>query len=310
MKKLYFIFSVLSGLVFPGAVFMSGLVCITDAAAQQRRAVVIGIGDYPEESGWRKINGDKDIDVVVPMLLDNGFEKENITVLSNAEATKSSIKSVFESLAGIAGPGDALYIHFSGHGQQVIDISGDEPDGYDEALIPYDAVIKYGQNGYKGENHILDDELGVWLEALRKSVGHKGVILVALDACHSGDATRGESDEPDHVRGTSDIFEMSGAQRSGMGSSLTDNGQAERNQEIEWICLSACKSYQNNYEYKSESGYCGRLSWAVSKVLRPGMKFKDFIEKLEDLYESMPLPPGPPQNLDVEVPAMYNLRLF
>ena len=113
-----------------------------DAGAQQKRALVIGIGDYPAGSGWREINGDR----------------------------------------------DELYIHFSGHGQQVTDVSGDEPDGLDEALIPYDAAIEYGRNGYKGQNHILDDELGVWLEALRESVGPKGVIVVALDACHSGDA--------------------------------------------------------------------------------------------------------------------------
>lgn len=179
-----------------------------DAGAQQKRALVIGIGDYPAGSGWREINGDR----------------------------------------------DELYIHFSGHGQQVTDVSGDEPDGLDEALIPYDAAIEYGRNGYKGQNHILDDELGVWLEALRESVGPKGVIVVALDACHSGDATRGEEDEQEHVRGTSEIFGMPGAARSDGGHiAAPADGRKARKADVDWVCMSACKSYQSNYEYKSES---------------------------------------------------------
>ena len=165
---------------------------VVDAGAQQKRALVIGIGDYPAESGWRKISGDRDVELIVPMLRNNGFGQENIVTLVNEEATKSAIEAAFRDLAGVAEDRDELYIHFSGHGQQVTDISGDEPDGLDEALIPYDAAIEYGRNGYRGQNHILDDELGVWLEALRESVGPKGVIVVALDACHSGDATRGE----------------------------------------------------------------------------------------------------------------------
>lgn len=274
---------------------------VVDAGAQQKRALVIGIGDYPAESGWRKISGDRDVELIVPMLRNNGFGQENIVTLVNEEATKSAIEAAFRNLADIAEDRDELYIHFSGHGQQVTDVDGDEPeDGFDEALIPYDAAVEYGKNGYRGQNHILDDELGIWLEALRQSVGPRGTILVALDACHSGDATRGEEDGQEHVRGTSEIFEMH-------GYNGTDG--RDRKLDVDWICLSACKSYQSNYEYKTESGYCGRLSWAVSKVLRAGVGFEDFIDGLENIYDSMPLP-GPPQNLDVEAPADYKGRLF
>ena len=197
--------SILFSIAFTAVLAAAGA---ADAGAQQKRALVIGIGDYPAGSGWREINGDR----------------------------------------------DELYIHFSGHGQQVTDVSGDEPDGLDEALIPYDAAIEYGRNGYKGQNHILDDELGVWLEALRESVGPKGVIVVALDACHSGDATRGEEDEQEHVRGTSEIFGMPGAARSDGGHiAAPADGRKARKADVDWVCMSACKSYQSNYEYKSES---------------------------------------------------------
>lgn len=282
------------------------------ALAQNKYAVVIGIGDYPEQSGWKEISGDKDVDMIVPMLLQNGFARENITVLVNSEATKSAIRNAISDLAGVSGKGDIVYIHFSGHGQQVTDLDGDETDGYDEAIIPYDAASRYGLGGYKGENHILDDEFGLWLEGLRMSVGRKGLILVALDACHSGDATRGNNNnEGKHVRGTSEIFmipDSSGQDDACMAHACDTEQNVRRN--VEWICISACKSYQNNYEYKSETGYCGRLSWAISRVMRPGIRFSEFVNALKDMYGSMPMPSGLPQDLDVDAPEQYDVLLF
>lgn len=44
-------------------------------------------------------------------------------------------------------------------------------------------------------------------------------------------------------------------------------------------------------------------------MLKPGLVFEDFIGGVEELYDLMPLP-GPPQDLDVDVPASYNGMLF
>ena len=43
-----------------------------------KRALIIGIGAYPEESGWNVISGDKDIAIVEKTLLANGFKQENM----------------------------------------------------------------------------------------------------------------------------------------------------------------------------------------------------------------------------------------
>ena len=64
-------------------------------------------------------------------------------------------------------------------------------DGFDEALVPYDASSFYTKDKYKGENHLIDDELGQLLHRLRQKVGNTGDIIVTIDACHSGTATRG-----------------------------------------------------------------------------------------------------------------------
>ena len=90
-------------------------------------------------------------------------------------------------------------------------------------------------------------------------------------------------------------------------------GQADgpgKRKETGWVSISACKSYQNNYEFCSPDGLCGRLTWALSETLEQGIDFQDLVESIEALYDEMPLPPGPPQNPDAEAPAGWNGKIF
>lgn len=291
------------------ALFVTVACVASPAGARQKRALVIGIGNYPESSGWSIINGHRDVNLITGMLEQNGFERGNIATLIDGQAVKSAVTDAFKALVSNADPGDTVYIHFSGHGQQVTDIDGDEEDGLDEAIIPYDAAISYGLAGYKGEKHILDDDLNGWLDRIKDAVGPKGELMVILDACHSGDATRGSGSTRISVRGTADVFSLSdpsGEQPAGKSPTKSPSDR----KTLDWICLSACKSYQSNYEYKSDDGYYGRLSWALSRVLKPGIGFDDMVSGLKEMYDSLPLPPGPPQELDVEAPAGYMRELF
>ena len=220
------------------------------ANAQNKRALVIGIGDYPEESGWGKIHGDNDVAIVTEMLEVNGFEQ--VQILSNKAATKKGIMDALDNLAKKATHGDVIYIHFSGHGQQITDLDGDEPDGYDEAWIPYDACKDYSSK-YKGQNHIVDDELFDFLNRLRTKVGDKGKIIVVSDACHSGSGSRGDEDE-DVVRGVQEKFEMP----------VERNVGGAKRESTAWLFVSACKAYQNNFEYRDAQGnYHGMLSYLL-----------------------------------------------
>ena len=223
------------------------------AQAQNKLALVIGIGEYPKESGWCTIHGDNDIPIVEEMLDYNGFGKDNIQILKNEKAIKQAIMQALGDLIQKANEGDVVYIHFSGHGQQITDLDGDEPDGYDEAWIPYDACQKYNPNGYVGQNHIIDDELFDILTTIRTKVGDSGKIIVVSDACHSGSGSRGDEDD-DVVRGTSDKFEIPHA---------GTNRNAKR-EIADWLFVSACKSYQNNFEYRDAQGnYYGILSYQL-----------------------------------------------
>lgn len=217
-----------------------------------KRALVIGIGNYPEVSGWAKINGDKDLPIVRDMLLANGFQSKDIVELKNESATADAIRKALDALVSEAAKGDVIYIHFSGHGQQITDLHGDEEDGFDEAWIPIDAQFSYAKGKYEGENHIVDDQLNQWLSQLRSKVGATGKITVVADACHSGGGSRGDKDKTKYVvRGTSDAFVIPGNTKPFSGEVGT----------IDWIFISACKSYQCNYEYKGT----GSLTYALGQ---------------------------------------------
>lgn len=223
--------------------------------AQTKRALVIGIGEQVDKS-WAKINGDKDVPLVQQMLHKVGYT--DIRTLVNKQATKAGIVSAFKMLTAQCAVGDIVYIHFSGHGQQVTDVNGDEgkKDGWDEAWVPYDAYLRYDEKRYKGEKHLIDDELNTLLTAIRNKIGDSGKLLVVVDACHSGDSSRGD-DIDETVRGVKDEFVIPVKQR----------GTAQKAPE-RWLTLSACKDYQLNQEMKKPKA--GKLTYALYTLSERG----------------------------------------
>ena len=237
--------------------------------AQIKRALVIGLGDQ-QDKAWNKINGDKDVPFVQAMLKNAGFK--SVTTLVNRQATKVGIVRAFKRMTASCKQGDVVYIHYSGHGQQMTDVHNDEKDGLDECWIPYDACRKASAT-YHGEKHLTDDELNVYLNAIRNKIGAKGKLLVVIDACHSGDGTRGEDDEI--VRGVEDTLVVDSQNARGLYETfeaiksffMGDNGKeniintkakplAER-----WITISACRSDQVNFEMKKPA--VGKLTYAL-----------------------------------------------
>ena len=242
--------------------------------AQTKRALVIGLGEQ-QDKAWNKINGDKDVPLVQGMLKNAGFK--SVTTLVNRQATKVGIVGAFKRMTASCKYGDVVYIHYSGHGQQITDVHNDERDGLDECWIPYDACRKASAT-YHGEKHLTDDELNVYLNAIRNKIGAKGKLLVVIDACHSGDGTRGDDDEV--VRGVEDTLIVDSLNARGLYETfemlkslfMGDNGKenvinakakplAER-----WITISACRSDQVNVEMKSPA--VGKLTYALWTELK------------------------------------------
>lgn len=228
------------------------LICINMSVyAQTKRALVIGIGKQ-EDSAWSKINGDKDVSYVLEIL--NAANYEQIITLVNEEATKAGIISAFKALEQSCRLNDIVYIHYSGHGQQMKDVGNDEADALDECWIPYDAYRKPSEK-YGGEKHLTDDEVNMLLTDIRNKIGDKGKMLVVIDACHSGDATRGHSET---IRGVEDIFV---AVKMRLGLLSNDEDENKHVNTERWITLSACESNQVNIEMKNP--VVGKLTYAI-----------------------------------------------
>ncbi len=126
-----------------------------------------------------------------------GLPSANIVTLLNEQATYDAVKSRFrqhliESARVFVERGQsneqlqpppALLFHFSGHGSQAPDLTGQEPDGFDETLVCHDSRLP-------GIYDLKDWELGELLDELAQ---YSDNITVILDCCHAGSGTRSES---------------------------------------------------------------------------------------------------------------------
>lgn len=171
--------------------------CAASSNAQEKRALIVAIGNYNPESKIPPIASLNDVKYIKSALHKNNFKDENIDTLKDEQATMKGIIAALDALIAKSKLNDIVVVHFSCHGQQIrdqktIELGQDEDDGYDEALLAYDAMAKYKPGKYKGENHLRDDDLGKKLTAIRQNIGANGSLLVMLDACHSGTGTRDE----------------------------------------------------------------------------------------------------------------------
>jgi len=105
-----------------------------------------------------------------------GFESENIIMLTDdtqLTPTKHVMESSMHQFVNNAVNGDHLFLQYSGHGTEVKDKTGDEDDGYDEAICPLDGGV------------IIDD----WIffnVAKPLERAPTASLFVLVDACHSG----------------------------------------------------------------------------------------------------------------------------
>lgn len=237
--------------IFAVTLIMLCIGCIEADAVS--RALVFGLGKQ-KDTRWGKIHGDNDIIYVVDMLRDMGYT--DIRTLKNEQATKAEMVKAFNSLVARCRKGDRVYIHYSGHGQLMTDLDGDEAQkwngrhaDWDESWIPYDAYMTYCRED-RGEKHFCDDEVALFLQRIRKKITQSGQLVVVVDACHSGDATCGDDDEC--VRGVDVKFNIP--------KPAVVKPPVKPTRE-RWLTISACKPYQLSSEIRGKQ--IGKLTYAL-----------------------------------------------
>ena len=115
------------------------------------------------------------------LLTQFGFLQENIQILTDdgrntARPTRNNMFTYFRWLVQDVQPGDSLFFHFSGHGSQKPDHTGDERDGLNETLLPCD---------FQSAGQIIDDEIN---NELVHPLPRGAYLHAIIDACHSGTA--------------------------------------------------------------------------------------------------------------------------
>jgi metacaspase-1 len=121
------------------------------------------------------------------------------TVLLTKQATRAKALAAVRAAAKALKSGDMFFVTYSGHGGQVPDVTGEEPDKKDETWCLYDGQV-------------IDDEIYVELSRFAEGVR----ILVLSDSCHSGTVTRDAvpPSSPDAPKGRSKMMPPAVANRT------------------------------------------------------------------------------------------------
>ncbi|NUB46289.1 caspase family protein [Fertoebacter nigrum] len=245
--------------------------CLCGPAVAETRALLVGVGDYTYLDA--DLRGPaNDVALMAEVLIARGVAAQGITVLASGEVPDlpagvtyglphgTAIREAMLALLFASGPGDTVVFHFSGHGSQTPDISGDEPGGFDEILLPMDAR---GWNGGTGmvEGALLDDDLQVWAQA----VLDRGARLVGvIDACHSATGFRAAGGagvarvlEPGALGIPDDVPVVVGADTPPLRG--------------DFVFLYSSQSDQRSFEYPvggDDGPWYGAFSLALAQVLR------------------------------------------
>lgn len=260
-----------------------------------KNALCIGINNYPgthmDLQGC--VNDANDWSAA---LAERGFK---VAKLLDDQATKAAMVKAMNDLIGKAGKGDSLVITFSGHGTYQPDEDGDEADGLDEALCPYDLQTK-------GEA-LIDDEIRAIFGARKAGVR----IVLISDSCHSGTVTRAAKAEKD--ADTRPRFMPMGnwlpskllpKDRAGKPATTmvapagTSPLMSVYSNKLGDLLLSGCKEGPNNYSYdaKIAGRYNGAFTYYALKALKSlkeGATYADWHKAIVKYLPSASYPQSP-----------------
>lgn len=147
-----------------------------------KKALLVGVNDYaPVGAGGPDLRGCvndvRDMANTLNVLGIVPATRASMRILTDARATRAAILDGLKWLVSGAKKGDTLVFHYSGHGSQMLDASGDEGDKKDETICPHD---------FATAGMIKDDDLRAVISGLAKGAN----LDVLLDSCHSGSGTR------------------------------------------------------------------------------------------------------------------------
>jgi hypothetical protein len=234
-----------------------------------KRALLIGINKY-QIPGADLRGCVNDVKILTSALVEfYGFKKADITALLDLDATKKAIMAGIKKIISESKSGDVVLIHYSGHGSNVPDDNGDEPDGRDEILCP---------TNLNWDDTLRDDWLRTTLDKVKPGVQ----LTLIMDCCHSGTNTRAIQPpdakvlsrylpSPWAIAGTE-----SGHRNVGRSvrSQLRRSAPASRktkdivNAELPELLITGCRDTQTSADAFIDGTYNGALTWALVDAMK------------------------------------------
>ena len=261
----------------------------------ERVALCVGLNNYPQP--YTLGGGAPDARSVALTLSEDA--KYESTVMVDNEATKAFVEAeLLHIVRATRAPGNIIF-YWSGHGTNLLDTSGDEIDGRDEALVPID---------FLSGNFIRDDDLHRILSELRPGVG----CTVIADSCYSGTFSRiAPGREPTqagsfvglkarYIPHPLEILPLRRALRE-LPTSLTPREE----RALSWVEVSACSDTELSYESQDANGVPrGHFTRAFEYILRhsaPSRPLKNIIADTRAIL-------APVQTPQITIPDAFSQR--
>ncbi len=274
----------------------------TANARPNRRALLIGINDYPNPANALEgcVN---DNFLISSVLQECGYQSEDIRVVLNDRATTAGILDRLHWLLDGVRDGDERVLFYSGHGAQIPAYGAkEEVDRFDECLVPYDF-------DWSPQHAVTDNQFVEFYSQLP----YNARFAAIFDCCHSGGLTRDGGprargiNPPDDVRhralrwdsklemwverdmatlnrslnrsrAGNEYLGVNGVtRRIGRGvalRSLPNNRYDRERRELKHkgaylpILLEACQEQELAYEYRDGANAYGAFTFCLVKLLR------------------------------------------
>jgi len=240
----------------------------------KKLAVLTGINDYAGQAN--DLQGCvADVNQWGELLTGLGF---TCLKLYDEQVTRDRFCTELRGLVKTAEPGDYIVQQYSGHGSQIVDRNGDEPDGYDETL-------------YLRDGHLPDDDTNGILKELRPGV----FLALPFDACHTGTGTRAFDRDKGirfHPVNGRAVYKQGKVKKRGL----------IKTEGMPYIYLSGCAENQTSADAFINYGYHGAFTYYACKAFVKGLTYKqwhtEFVRLLrKNKYEQIPQLEGDPDML-------------